>query len=61
MPVPKPGPGEVLVKVMLSYCWLNLIERMIYLCQVEAVGICAGDAKTYMGATRFWGNDERGG
>ena len=36
MPVPEPGPGEVLVKV-------------------EAVGICAGDAKTYDGATRFWG------
>ena len=36
VPVPEPGPGEVLVKV-------------------EAVGICAGDAKTYDGATRFWG------
>merc|ERR1711971_129186 len=32
VPVPKPGPGEVLVKV-------------------EAVGICAGDAKTFTGAT----------
>jgi len=37
VPVPKPGPGEVLVKV-------------------EAVGICAGDAKTFTGAERFWGN-----
>ena len=36
VPVPEPGPNEVLVKV-------------------EAVGICAGDAKTYAGATRFWG------
>ena len=36
VPVPEPGPGEILVKV-------------------EAVGICAGDAKTYAGATRFWG------
>eukprot|EP00095_Tigriopus_kingsejongensis_P004605 snap_masked-scaffold1890_size25423-processed-gene-0.3 protein:Tk04605 transcript:snap_masked-scaffold1890_size25423-processed-gene-0.3-mRNA-1 annotation:"iditol 2-dehydrogenase" len=35
--VPKPGPKEVLVKVL-------------------AVGICAGDAKTYDGATRFWGD-----
>ena len=26
------------------------------LVKVEAVGICAGDAKTYAGATRFWGN-----
>ena len=26
------------------------------LVKVEAVGICAGDAKTYDGATRFWGN-----
>ena len=25
------------------------------LVKVEAVGICAGDAKTYAGATRFWG------
>ena len=25
------------------------------LVKVEAVGICAGDAKTYDGATRFWG------
>lgn len=39
VPVPEPGPGEVLVKV-------------------EAVGICAGDAKTYDGATRFWGDGE---
>ena len=23
--------------------------------QVEAVGICAGDAKTFTGAERFWG------
>ena len=23
--------------------------------QVEAVGICAGDAKTFAGAERFWG------
>merc|ERR1712156_1027821 len=37
VPVPRPGPGEVLVKV-------------------EAVGICAGDAKTFTGAERFWGN-----
>jgi len=37
VPVPTPGPEEVLVKV-------------------EAVGICAGDAKTYQGATRFWGD-----
>ena len=37
VPVPEPGPGEILVRV-------------------EAVGICAGDAKTYAGATRFWGN-----
>lgn len=37
LPVPTPGPGEVLVKV-------------------EAVGICAGDAKTFAGATRFWGD-----
>jgi len=37
IPVPLPGPGEVLVKV-------------------EAVGICAGDAKTFAGATRFWGD-----
>jgi len=37
VPVPKPGHGEVLVKV-------------------EAVGICAGDAKTFCGAERFWGN-----
>eukprot|EP00092_Neocalanus_flemingeri_P016659 GFUD01018022.1.p1 GENE.GFUD01018022.1~~GFUD01018022.1.p1 ORF type:complete len:382 (+),score=83.25 GFUD01018022.1:56-1147(+) len=39
VPVPTPGPEEVLVKV-------------------EAVGICAGDAKTYMGATRFWGDGD---
>ena len=26
------------------------------LVQVEAVGICAGDAKTWDGAARFWGN-----
>ena len=25
------------------------------LVKVEAVGICAGDAKTFAGATRFWG------
>ena len=25
------------------------------LVRVEAVGICAGDAKTFAGATRFWG------
>ena len=36
LPVPKPGPKEVLVKV-------------------EAVGICAGDGKTFTGAERFWG------
>jgi len=35
--VPKPGYGEILVKV-------------------SAVGICAGDAKTFAGAERFWGN-----
>jgi len=39
VPVPEPGPGEILVRV-------------------EAVGICAGDAKTYAGATRFWGDGE---
>ncbi|TRY71951.1 hypothetical protein TCAL_03938 [Tigriopus californicus] len=37
VPVPQPGPKEVLVKVL-------------------AVGICAGDAKTFDGATRFWGD-----
>ena len=26
--------------------------------KVEAVGICAGDAKTYDGATRFWGDGD---
>ncbi|XP_023336628.1 uncharacterized protein LOC111707716 [Eurytemora carolleeae] len=26
------------------------------LVKVEAVGICAGDAKTFTGAPRFWGN-----
>ena len=28
------------------------------LVKVEAVGICAGDAKTYDGATRFWGDGD---
>jgi len=28
------------------------------LVKVKAVGICAGDAKTYDGATRFWGDGE---
>jgi threonine dehydrogenase-like Zn-dependent dehydrogenase len=36
LPIPKPGPKEVLVKV-------------------EAVGICASDAKVFGGAERFWG------
>ncbi len=36
VPVPAPGPKEVLVKV-------------------AAVGICAGDAKCFAGADRFWG------
>ena len=36
IPVPKPGPLEVLV-------------------EVQAVGICASDAKNYLGAERFWG------
>lgn len=36
VPIPKPGPKEILVKV-------------------EAVGICAGDGKTFTGAERFWG------
>jgi hypothetical protein len=36
VPVPRPGPNELLVKV-------------------AAVGICAGDAKCFSGADRFWG------
>ena len=37
---------EVLVKPLL---------KVVFDFQVEAVGICAGDAKTFTGAERFWG------
>ncbi len=37
VPVPRPGPDEILT-------------------QVERVGICMGDIKTYRGAPSFWGN-----
>ncbi len=40
VPVPHPGPGEVLT-------------------QVEAVGICAGDAKCRHGAAMFWGDADQ--
>src|SRR5664279_1796595 len=40
VPVPQPGPLEVLTSV-------------------EAVGICAGDIKTYHGAPSFWGDAEQ--
>ncbi len=36
VPVPKPGPDEILT-------------------QVERVGICMGDIKTFRGAPSFWG------
>jgi threonine dehydrogenase-like Zn-dependent dehydrogenase len=38
--VPKPGPGEALVRV-------------------EATGICASDLKCYLGAAKFWGDENR--
>ncbi|KGW30097.1 alcohol dehydrogenase GroES-like domain protein [Burkholderia pseudomallei MSHR3016] len=37
VPVPKPGPDEILT-------------------QVERVGICMGDIKTFRGAPSFWGD-----
>ncbi len=40
VPVPVPGPLEILTKV-------------------EAVGICAGDIKTYHGAPSFWGDADQ--
>jgi threonine dehydrogenase-like Zn-dependent dehydrogenase len=40
VPVPRPGPLEVLTSV-------------------EAVGICAGDIKTFHGAPSFWGDAEQ--
>lgn len=40
VPVPRPGPLEVLTSV-------------------EAVGICAGDIKTWHGAPSFWGDAEQ--
>jgi hypothetical protein len=33
----------------------NSFAKTFFQKQVEAVGICAGDAKTYAGAIRFWG------
>lgn len=42
VPVPRVGPGEILLRV-------------------EAVGICASDAKCYTGAPLFWGDRDRPG
>lgn len=53
--VPEPGYQEVLVKVESTSVDVLTFRGCV---KVEAVGICAGDAKTYDGATRFWGDGE---
>ena len=52
-----PSPGDAdQTSTYQDDCQVNAINQMVIF-QVEAVGICAGDAKTYAGAIRFWGKN----